>query len=151
MQKKKAEEEIINSCQVVVTTCISSFDKRLNNFRFPIVLIDEATQACESECILPLLHGAEHAIIVGDHCQLGPVVLCKNAAKAGLKMSLFERLVKLKIKPHMLQVQYRMHPKLSEFPSNTFYDGNLQNGVTSDDRIYFNVNFPWPNPKKPIN
>ena len=49
----------------------------------------------------------------------------------------------------MLQVQYRMHPKLSEFPSNTFYDGNLQNGVTSDDRIYFNVNFPWPNPKKP--
>ena len=147
--KKKAEEEIINSCQVVVTTCISSFDKRLNNFRFPIVLIDEATQACESECILPLLHGANHAIIVGDHCQLGPVVLCKNAAKAGLKMSLFERLVKLKIKPHMLQVQYRMHPKLSEFPSNTFYDGNLQNGVTSDDRIYFNVNFPWPNPKKP--
>ena len=145
----KAEEEIINSCQVVVTTCISSFDKRLNNFRFPIVLIDEATQACESECILPLLHGAKHAIIVGDHCQLGPVVLCKNAAKAGLKMSLFERLVKLKIKPHMLQVQYRMHPKLSEFPSNTFYDGNLQNGVTSDDRIYFNVNFPWPNPKKP--
>ena len=147
--KKKAEEEIINDCQVVVTTCISSFDKRLNNFRFPIVLIDEATQACESECILPLLHGAKHAIIVGDHCQLGPVVLCKNAAKAGLKMSLFERLVKLKIKPHMLQVQYRMHPKLSEFPSNTFYDGNLQNGVTSDDRIYFNVNFPWPNVKKP--
>ena len=147
--KKKAEEEIINDCQVVVTTCISSFDKRLNNFRFPIVLIDEATQACESECILPLLHGAKHAIIVGDHCQLGPVVLCKNAAKAGLKISLFERLVKLKIKPHMLQVQYRMHPKLSEFPSNTFYDGNLQNGVTSDERIYFNVNFPWPNVKKP--
>ena len=147
--KKKIEEEIINECQVVVTTCISSFDKRLNNSRFPIVLIDEATQACESECILPLLHGAKHAIIVGDHCQLGPVVLCKNAAKAGLKMSLFERLVKLKIKPHMLQVQYRMHPKLSEFPSNTFYDGNLQNGVTSDDRIYFNVNFPWPNVKKP--
>ena len=147
--KKKAEEEIINECQVVVTTCISSFDKRLNNFRFPIVLIDEATQACESECILPLLHGAKHAIIVGDHCQLGPVVLCKNAAKAGLKMSLFERLVKLKIKPHMLQVQYRMHPKLSEFPSNTFYDGNLQNGVNSDERIYFNVNFPWPNVKKP--
>jgi regulator of nonsense transcripts 1 len=146
--KKKAEEEIINECQVVVTTCISSFDKRLNSFRFPIVLIDEATQACESECILPLLHGAKHAIIVGDHCQLGPVVLCKNAAKAGLKMSLFERLVKLKIKPHMLQVQYRMHPKLSEFPSNTFYDGNLQNGVTSDERTYYNVNI-WPNVKKP--
>ena len=147
--KKKAEEEIINDCQVVVTTCISSFDKRLNNCRFPIVLIDEATQACESECILPLLHGAKHAIIVGDHCQLGPVVLCKNAAKAGLKISLFERLVKLKIKPHMLQVQYRMHPKLSEFPSNTFYDGNLQNGITAEDRKNYKVNFLWPNQKIP--
>ena len=147
--KTKAENEIIQGATVVVTTCISSFDKRLDNFRFPIVLIDEATQACESECILPLLRGAKHAILVGDHCQLGPVVLCKNAAKAGLKISLFERLVKLKIKPHMLQVQYRMHPKLSEFPSNTFYDGNLQNGVSADERFHFNVNFPWPNNNKP--
>ena len=54
------------------------------------MLIDEATQACEPECLLPLLRGAKHAILVGDHCQLGPVVLCKNAAKAGLKISLFE-------------------------------------------------------------
>ena len=112
------------------------------------MLIDEATQACESECLLPLLKGAKHAILVGDHCQLGPVVLCKNAAKAGLKMSLFERLVKLKMKPHMLQVQYRMHPKLSEFPSNTFYYGSLQNGVSIEERTHFN-NFPWPDPKNP--
>ena len=147
--KSRAESEILNESEVVVTTCIASFDKRLNNYRFPIVLIDEATQACESECILPLLRGAKHAILVGDHCQLGPVVLCKSAAKAGLKMSLFERLVKLKIKPHMLQVQYRMHPKLSEFPSNTFYYGNLQNGVSAEERIHFNVNFPWPNQNNP--
>ena len=147
--KNRAEAEILNDSEVVVTTCIASFDKRLNNYRFPIVLIDEATQACESECILPLLRGAKHAILVGDHCQLGPVVLCKSAAKAGLKMSLFERLVKLKIKPHMLQVQYRMHPKLSEFPSNTFYYGNLQNGVSAEERIHFNVNFPWPNQNNP--
>ncbi len=96
------------------------------------------------------MRGAKHAILVGDHCQLGPVVLCKNAAKAGLKISLFERLVKLKIKPHMLQVQYRMHPKLSEFPSNTFYSGSLQNGVAENERIHEGVNFPWPNHKKPM-
>jgi len=64
-----------------VTTCIASFDKRLNNCRFPLVLIDEATQSCEPECLLPLLRGSKHVILVGDHCQLGPVVLCKNAAK----------------------------------------------------------------------
>ena len=40
----------------------------------------------------------------------------------------------------MIQVQYRMHPKLSEFPSNTFYYGNLQNGISVEERIHFNVN-----------
>jgi hypothetical protein len=69
-------------------------------------------------------------ILVGDHCQLGPVVMCKKAARAGLSQSLFERLVVLGIRPIRLQVQYRMHPALSSFPSNIFYEGSLQNGVT---------------------
>lgn len=68
---------------------------------------------------------------MGDHCQLGPVVMCKKAAKAGLSQSLFERLVVLGIRPIRLQVQYRMHPSLSAFPSNIFYEGSLQNGVTA--------------------
>jgi hypothetical protein len=68
-------------------------------------------------------------ILVGDHCQLGPVVMCKKAARAGLSQSLFERLVVLGIRPFRLEVQYRMHPELSRFPSNFFYEGSLQNGV----------------------
>lgn len=72
-------------------------------------------------------------ILVGDHCQLGPVVMCKKAARAGLSQSLFERLVVLGIRPIRLQVQYRMHPALSAFPSNIFYEGSLQNGVTSGE------------------
>lgn len=43
-----------------------------------------------------------------------------------------------------LQVQYRMHPCLSEFPSNTFYEGALQNGVTEAERTNCAVAFPWP-------
>lgn len=70
-------------------------------------------------------------MLVGDHCQLGPVVMCKKAARAGLSQSLFERLVVLGTRPIRLQVQYRMHPALSAFPSNIFYEGSLQNGVTS--------------------
>lgn len=57
--------------------------------------------------------------------------MCKKAAKAGLSQSLFERLVVLGIRPIRLQVQYRMHPALSAFPSNIFYEGSLQNGVTA--------------------
>jgi regulator of nonsense transcripts 1 len=102
-------------------------------------------------------------VLVGDHCQLGPVVVSKRASKAGLSQSLFERLVRqsrsahiayavtvdffhhrcacvggvqimLGVRPIRLQVQYRMHPVLSEFPSNTFYEGTLQNGVTLAER-----------------
>ena len=72
-------------------------------------------------------------VLVGDHCQLGPVVMCKKAARAGLSQSLFERLVVLGIRPIRLQVQYRMHPALSAFPSNIFYEGSLQNGVTAGE------------------
>lgn len=60
--------------------------------------------------------------------------MCKKAAKAGLSQSLFERLVVLGIRPIRLQVQYRMHPALSAFPSNIFYEGSLQNGVTAGKR-----------------
>ena len=49
-----------------------------------------------------------------------------QASKAGLCQSLFERLVLLGIKPHRLVVQYRMHPAMSLFPSNMFYEGKLQ-------------------------
>lgn len=56
--------------------------------------------------------------------------MCKKAARAGLSQSLFERLVVLGIRPIRLQVQYRMHPALSSFPSNIFYEGSLQNGVS---------------------
>ena len=51
-------------------------------------------------------------ILVGDHCQLGPVILNKAAARAGLCQSLFERLMLLGVKPIRLAVQYRMHPAL---------------------------------------
>jgi len=69
-------------------------------------------------------------VLVGDHQQLGPVVVSKEAGKAGLTQSLFERLVMLGHRPMRLTTQYRMHPVLSEWPSNTFYEGTLRNGKT---------------------
>ena len=114
------------------------------------MLIDEATQATEPECLIPAVLGAKQLVLVGDHCQLGPVVMCKKAAKAGLGQSLFERMVMLAVRPIRLQVQYRMHPCLSEFPSNTFYEGTLQNGVTASERQHAVTDFPWPNPNRPM-
>lgn len=99
--------------------------------------------------MVPIVLGAKQLILVGDHCQLGPVVVCKQAAQAGLSQSLFERLVVLGIRPFRLEVQYRMHPELSEFPSNFFYEGSLQNGVCADERK-LKLDFPWPQPDRPM-
>lgn len=149
--KRQAEREILQAADVICTTCVGAGEPRLSNFRFRQVLIDEATQATEPECLIPIVQGAKHVVMVGDHCQLGPVVMNKKAAKAGLNQSLFDRLLKIDLKhrPFRLRVQYRMHPFLSEFPSNEFYEGDLQNGVAASERQLLNVEFPWPNPNKP--
>jgi regulator of nonsense transcripts 1 len=146
----KAHRQILEHAQVICCTCAGAGDRRLGKLRFNQVLVDEATQSTEPEVLIPLVRGTRHIILVGDHSQLGPVVMCKKAAQAGLTQSLFERLVHLGIRPIRLQVQYRMHPCLSEFPSNTFYEGTLQNGVSTADRLQPEVDFPWPNPNLPM-
>ncbi|KAF5477696.1 hypothetical protein F2P56_004313 [Juglans regia] len=148
--KRATEREISQSADVICCTCVGAGDPRLANFRFRQVLIDESTQATEPECLIPLVLGAKQVVLVGDHCQLGPVIMCKKAARAGLAQSLFERLVLLGVKPIRLQVQYRMHPSLSEFPSNNFYEGTLQNGVTVNERQSTGIDFPWPVPNRPM-
>ncbi|XP_074331367.1 regulator of nonsense transcripts 1 homolog isoform X2 [Apium graveolens] len=148
--KRATEREISQSADVICCTCVGAGDPRLANFRFRQVLIDESTQSTEPECLIPLVLGVKQVVLVGDHCQLGPVIMCKKAARAGLAQSLFERLVLLGVKPIRLQVQYRMHPSLSEFPSNSFYEGTLQNGVTINERQSTGIDFPWPVPNRPM-
>ncbi|CAG8735825.1 316_t:CDS:2, partial [Gigaspora rosea] len=114
--KRACEREILQNADVILCTCVGAGDPRLSKFKFRTVLIDEATQATEPECMIPLVLGCKQAVLVGDHQQLGPVIMNKKAARAGLCQSLFERLVILGIRPIRLQVQYRMHPCLSEFP-----------------------------------
>ena len=148
--KRQCERELLESADVICCTCVGAGDPRLARFKFHSMLIDESMQATEPECMVPVVLGVRQLVLVGDHCQLGPVVMCKKAAKAGLSRSLFERLVVLGIRPIRLEVQYRMHPSLSEFPSNLFYEGSLQNGVHGSERQLKGNDFPWPIPDRPM-
>ncbi|CAH02214.1 ATP-dependent RNA helicase NAM7 [Kluyveromyces lactis] len=140
---RKSEATIIQKADVICCTCVGAGDKRLD-YKFRTVLIDESTQASEPECLIPIVKGAKQVVLVGDHQQLGPVILDRKAGDAGLKQSLFERLISLGHIPIRLEVQYRMNPQLSEFPSNMFYEGSLQNGVTIEQRTIARSTFPWP-------
>jgi len=151
-ERMAAEKELLNHADVICATCVGAADPRLTSrsMRFRQCLIDEATQATEPESLIPLVLGVKQLVLVGDHCQLGPVVMSKKAARAGLNRSLFERLITLGHRPLRLQVQYRMHPALSEFASVTFYEGTLQNGVTHEERVRPHVPFPWLDARKPM-
>ncbi|KAG5892657.1 hypothetical protein JTB14_025451 [Gonioctena quinquepunctata] len=150
MLKKMSEKELLEAADVICCTCVGAGDPRLVRLKFHSILIDESMQATEPECMVPVVLGVKQLILVGDHCQLGPVVMCKKAARAGLSQSLFERLVVLGIRPFRLEVQYRMHPELSRFPSNFFYEGSLQNGVSAEERKLSKIDFPWPIADRPM-
>lgn len=145
----RLQKDILKKAEVVCCTCVGALDRRLVG-RFASVLIDESTQAREPEALIPIVRGAKQVILVGDHQQMGPVVIDKRANKAGLSQSLFERLIALGHIPHRLEVQYRMNPALLEFSSNMFYEGSLQNGVTLAERTWPGLKFPWPVPNSPM-
>ncbi|XP_075098103.1 uncharacterized protein LOC107796774 isoform X1 [Nicotiana tabacum] len=94
-----------------------------------MVVIDEAAQLKECESTIPLqLPGLRHAILIGDEKQLPAMVQSKICEKAEFGRSLFERLVILGHKKHLLNVQYRMHPKISLFPNREFYQKKIMDG-----------------------
>lgn len=76
--KKTAERELLEAADVICCTCVGAGDPRLSRIKFHSILIDESMQSTEPECIVPVVLGAKQLILVGDHCQLGPVVMCKK-------------------------------------------------------------------------
>lgn len=133
------EIEILGNTEIICCTSCCAGDKRLPNFKFDCVIIDEAAQGLEIETLIPISLCTEKLILCGDHKQLGPLVFSKLTKTLGLGVSMFERLTKI-IKPCFLETQYRMHEKISEYPSNAFYEGKLKTGVIRD----INGKFPWP-------
>ncbi|XP_060187506.1 uncharacterized protein LOC132616826 isoform X2 [Lycium barbarum] len=102
-----------------------------------MVVIDEAAQLKECESTIPLqLPGLHHAILIGDEKQLPAMVQSKICEKAEFGRSLFERLVNLGHKKHLLNVQYRMHPKISMFPNREFYQKQIMDGPNVKEAKY---------------
>ncbi len=123
----KAVKEIITNCDVVCTTNSSAGSEVLKGKEFDLCVIDEATQATEPSCLIPLIK-AEKIIMAGDHKQLPPTIKNLQAKEEGLADTLFERLIAMygpEIKT-LLQVQYRMNEKIMHFSDDAFYDGLIE-------------------------
>jgi ATP-dependent RNA/DNA helicase IGHMBP2 len=125
--EQQAAESILDSAAVICSTTTGIDSTLLGPRRFDLVVIDEACQSTEPGCWIPLLRG-DRLVLAGDHCQLPPTVVSREAAAEGFGTSLFERLVD-HYGPGIarrLTVQYRMHQAIMDFPSRELYDGQLE-------------------------
>jgi superfamily I DNA and/or RNA helicase len=117
--------DILNNTEAVCCTLVGSSHPVLRARKFTTVFIDEAGQALEPACWIPLLK-SQRVVFAGDHCQLPPTIKSHEAAMQGLAKTLFEKgIEKYPALASMLQVQYRMHEAIMEFPSKYFYENKL--------------------------
>lgn len=129
LDRRNAQARILASSSVICSTLSGAAHDVLASLgvKFDTVIIDEACQCTELSSIIPLRYGGKRCIMVGDPNQLPPTVLSGAASGFKYNQSLFVRMEK-NSSPYLLDVQYRMHPAISEFPSAEFYDGRLKNG-----------------------
>lgn len=129
--ERQAVESILDSSRVLCATTTSLDSQILGTRRFDLAVIDEACQSTEPGCWIPLLR-CDRVVLAGDHCQLPPTVISREAAAEGFDTSLFERLMMLYGSQiaRRLTIQYRMHQSIMDFSSNEFYDGQLEAAET---------------------
>ena len=132
-EARKREEavvkEIMLGVDVVLCTCVTAGSRLLSKMVFDMVIIDEAAQALEVSCWIPIMIAAK-CILVGDHKQLPPTVKSTKAASKGLAVTLFERVMTnqafLKADlVHLLDTQYRMNSLICDWASQHMYSGRL--------------------------
>jgi regulator of nonsense transcripts 1 len=128
-------KEVLRAADVVCCTCSTAGSRVMQDLpRANFVLIDEATQSIEPETLIPLSKLPLRVVLVGDQNQLGPTAMIRRADQLGYYKSLFQRLIDNGYDYTMLNSQFRMHPKLSLYPSQAYYEGRVIDGITEADR-----------------
>ncbi len=118
--------QLFGEARVVASTLVGSANRLLEGQKFSTLFIDEAAQALEAACWIPIRR-AGRVILAGDHCQLPPTVKSLAALHAGLDKTLMERIVANKPEVvTLLRVQYRMNEQIMRFSSDWFYDGQVE-------------------------
>ncbi len=119
-------DDIVSKTQVVTATLVGANHYTIRNLEYNTVVIDEAGQALEPACWIPILK-AKKVILAGDHCQLSPTIKSNEAAKSGLSETLLEKCIKLNPESvTLLEEQYRMNENIMGYSSSVFYGDKLK-------------------------
>ena len=122
----RIRNKLFGEARVIASTLVGSANRLLDGMKFGTLFIDEAAQALEAACWIPIRR-ATRVILAGDHCQLPPTIKSIAAMKGGLDKTLMQRIVKCKPEAvTLLKMQYRMNEDIMRFSSDWFYNGQVE-------------------------
>lgn len=134
--------ELFGEARVIACTLVGSAHHLLEGMKFGTLFIDEAAQALEAACWIPLKR-ASRVILAGDHCQLPPTVKSIAALRAGLGKTLMERIAENKPEVvTLLKIQYRMNDEIMRFSSDWFYGGKVESAPQIKYRSVLDYDHP---------
>ena len=122
----RIRNQLFREARVIASTLVGSANRLLDGMKFGTLFIDEAAQALEAACWIPMRR-ATRVILAGDHCQLPPTIKSVAAMKGGLDKTLMQRIVERKPEAvTLLKMQYRMNEAIMRFSSDWFYHGEVE-------------------------
>ena len=134
--------QLFGDARVIACTLVGSANRLLDGQKFGTLFIDEAAQALEAACWIPI-RKVSRVILAGDHCQLPPTVKSLAALKAGLGKTLMERIVENKPEVvTLLKVQYRMNEEIMRFSSDWFYGNQVESAPEVKYRSILDLDIP---------
>ena len=134
--------ELFGEARVIACTLVGSAHHLLEGMKFGTLFIDEAAQALEAACWIPMKR-ASWVILAGDHCQLPPTVKSIAALRAGLGKTLMERIAENKPEVvTLLKIQYRMNDEIMRFSSDWFYGGKVESAPQIKYRSVLDYDHP---------
>ena len=138
----RINNELFGEARVIASTLVGSANRLLDGHKFGTLFIDEAAQALEAACWIPMRR-VTRVVLAGDHCQLPPTVKSIAALKAGLGKTLMEHIVEKHPEAvTLLKIQYRMNDDIMRFSSNYFYNGEVESAPEVKYRSILDLDTP---------
>jgi superfamily I DNA and/or RNA helicase len=135
-------DDLLTKAQVIAATLVGANHHTVRKMKYHTVVIDEAGQALEPACWIPILK-AKKVILAGDHCQLSPTVKSNEAARQGLTTTLLEKCVEKHPEAVvLLEEQYRMNKMIMGYSSFIFYGDKLKAHASVADHLLFPADIP---------
>lgn len=138
----RINNELFGEARVIASTLVGSANRLLDGHKFGTLFVDEAAQALEAACWIPMRR-VSRVVLAGDHCQLPPTVKSIAALKAGLGKTLMEHVVEMHPEAvSLLKIQYRMNDDIMRFSSNYFYNGQVESAPEVKYRSILDLDTP---------